>query len=110
MAAIHHGICNLCDASCGLEIEHEGGRILSIRGDAADPVSRTAAKRDASDRAADAVPLEGPRYIVVEGPIGVGKTSLAKRLAKSFASCADSARSTVATPTKTCASAASEMR
>ena len=27
--------------------------------------------------------LEGPRYIVVEGPIGVGKTSLAKRLAES---------------------------
>src|SRR5690606_36230241 len=25
-----------------------------------------------------------PRYIVVEGPIGVGKTSLAKRLATSF--------------------------
>ncbi len=25
-----------------------------------------------------------PRYIAVEGPIGVGKTSLAKRLAKSF--------------------------
>ena len=29
---------------------------------------------------------DGPRYIVVEGPIGVGKTSLAKRLAESFAS------------------------
>jgi deoxyadenosine/deoxycytidine kinase len=28
----------------------------------------------------------GPRYIVVEGPIGVGKTSLAKRLAQSYAS------------------------
>jgi len=28
--------------------------------------------------------LEGPRYIVVEGPIGVGKTSLARRLAESF--------------------------
>ena len=27
-----------------------------------------------------------PRYIVVEGPIGVGKTSLAKRLAESFES------------------------
>lgn len=27
-----------------------------------------------------------PRYLVVEGPIGVGKTSLAKRLAQSFAS------------------------
>ena len=29
---------------------------------------------------------DGPRYIVVEVPIGVGKTSLAKRLAESFAS------------------------
>ena len=27
---------------------------------------------------------DGPRYIVVEGPIGVGKTSLARRLAASF--------------------------
>ncbi|MEQ8204531.1 MAG: deoxynucleoside kinase [Woeseia sp.] len=27
---------------------------------------------------------QGPRYIVVEGPIGVGKTSLARRLAESF--------------------------
>jgi deoxyguanosine kinase len=34
----------------------------------------------------DPLRIEGPRYIVVEGPIGVGKTSLAKRLAKSFAS------------------------
>jgi deoxyguanosine kinase len=30
--------------------------------------------------------LDGPRYIVVEGPIGVGKTSLARRLSQSFAS------------------------
>jgi len=28
--------------------------------------------------------FDGPRYIVVEGPIGVGKTSLATRLAESF--------------------------
>jgi deoxyadenosine/deoxycytidine kinase len=34
----------------------------------------------------ETIRTEGPRYIVVEGPIGVGKTSLAKRLAKSFAS------------------------
>ena len=34
----------------------------------------------------EAIRVEGPRYIVIEGPIGVGKTSLAKRLAKSFAS------------------------
>jgi deoxyadenosine/deoxycytidine kinase len=30
--------------------------------------------------------FDGPRFIVVEGPIGVGKTSLAKRLSQSFAS------------------------
>ena len=29
---------------------------------------------------------DGPRFIVVEGPIGVGKTSLARRLSQSFAS------------------------
>jgi deoxyguanosine kinase len=35
---------------------------------------------------AEIVQLDGPRYIVVEGPIGVGKTSLARRLARSFQS------------------------
>ncbi|HMB73069.1 MAG TPA: deoxynucleoside kinase, partial [Gammaproteobacteria bacterium] len=30
--------------------------------------------------------MDGPRFVVVEGPIGVGKTSLAKRLSQSFAS------------------------
>ncbi len=34
----------------------------------------------------EAMRIDGPRYIVVEGPIGVGKTSLAKRLSESFAS------------------------
>ena len=34
----------------------------------------------------EVIQLDAPRYIVVEGPIGVGKTSLAKRLAQSFAS------------------------
>lgn len=36
-----------------------------------------------SERKAEGTP---PRYLVVEGPIGVGKTSLAKRLAQSFGS------------------------
>ena len=32
-------------------------------------------------------PVQTPhRFVVVEGPIGVGKTSLARRLAKSFGS------------------------
>jgi deoxyguanosine kinase len=34
----------------------------------------------------EVIGVDGPRYIVVEGPIGVGKTSLATRLAQSFAS------------------------
>jgi anaerobic selenocysteine-containing dehydrogenase len=32
--------CNLCEAICGLEIEVDGARIVSIRGDADDPFSR----------------------------------------------------------------------
>jgi anaerobic selenocysteine-containing dehydrogenase len=32
--------CNLCEAICGLEIRVDGPRIVSIRGDAADPFSR----------------------------------------------------------------------
>ena len=52
----------------------------------AESAGRAAAKGEANDRPGEAIRLEGPRYIVVEGPIGVGKTSLAKRLAQSFAS------------------------
>jgi anaerobic selenocysteine-containing dehydrogenase len=40
MSAIHHRACNLCEAMCGLEIEHHEGRVLAIRGDAEDPLSR----------------------------------------------------------------------
>ncbi|HEX6998538.1 MAG TPA: deoxynucleoside kinase [Gammaproteobacteria bacterium] len=36
--------------------------------------------------AQEVIRLDGPRYIVIEGPIGVGKTSLARRLAQSFGS------------------------
>jgi anaerobic selenocysteine-containing dehydrogenase len=40
MSAIHHRACNLCEAMCGLEIEHHEGRVLAIRGDPEDPLSR----------------------------------------------------------------------
>ncbi|MBW2463835.1 MAG: molybdopterin-dependent oxidoreductase [Deltaproteobacteria bacterium] len=36
----HHRTCNLCEAMCGLAIEVENGEVASIRGDAADPLSR----------------------------------------------------------------------
>jgi len=39
-ASTHYRACNLCEAICGVEIRVEGGRVVSIRGDAADPLSR----------------------------------------------------------------------
>jgi anaerobic selenocysteine-containing dehydrogenase len=36
----HYRACNLCEAVCGLEIKVEGGAVVSIRGDADDPLSR----------------------------------------------------------------------
>ena len=32
--------CNLCEAICGLEIEHDGAQVISIKGDKQDPLSR----------------------------------------------------------------------
>ncbi len=40
MSEVHYRSCNLCEAICGLEIEHEDGRVVSIRGDRHDPFSR----------------------------------------------------------------------
>lgn len=40
MPSLHHRTCHLCEAMCGVVIEHEGAKILSIRGDEADPFSR----------------------------------------------------------------------
>ncbi len=37
---IHYRTCNLCEAMCGLEIKHEGTKILSIKGDKEDPFSK----------------------------------------------------------------------
>lgn len=38
--SVHYRACNLCEASCGLQITVEGNRIIDIRGDADDPMSR----------------------------------------------------------------------
>ncbi|HEY0913619.1 MAG TPA: molybdopterin oxidoreductase family protein [Solimonas sp.] len=37
---VHYGACNLCEAICGLEFRVRDGRIVSIRGDERDPLSR----------------------------------------------------------------------
>lgn len=37
---VHHRACHLCEAICGLTIQTEGERILSIKGDPLDPFSR----------------------------------------------------------------------
>ena len=36
----HYRTCNICEAMCGLEIQHRDGEILSIKGDKDDPFSR----------------------------------------------------------------------
>ena len=36
----HFRACNLCEAMCGLRIEADGDRVMSIRGDEEDPLSR----------------------------------------------------------------------
>lgn len=35
-----HGVCNLCEAICGLTFQVQGQRIISIKGNDADPLSR----------------------------------------------------------------------
>lgn len=35
----HFRTCNLCEAMCGIKIEHQGEKILSIKGDEKDPFS-----------------------------------------------------------------------
>ena len=40
MSRTHHQSCNLCEAMCGVEIQVDGRRVTSIRGDENDPFSR----------------------------------------------------------------------
>ena len=37
---LHYRACNLCEASCGLEISVVDNQVTAIRGDASDPISR----------------------------------------------------------------------
>jgi len=39
MSQKHFRTCNLCEAMCGIVVEHDGKNILSIRGDKQDPFS-----------------------------------------------------------------------
>ncbi len=39
-ARIHHRVCHLCEAMCGLVIQTEGDKVTDIRGDKDDPLSR----------------------------------------------------------------------
>lgn len=40
MSEVHYRACPLCEAICGLELRHDGGKLSAIRGDDADPFSR----------------------------------------------------------------------
>jgi anaerobic selenocysteine-containing dehydrogenase len=40
MTHIAHRVCPLCEACCGLEIRHDAGRVISVRGHDADVLSR----------------------------------------------------------------------
>ena len=36
----HYRVCNLCEAMCGLEIAHDGEKVVSVKGDPNDPLSK----------------------------------------------------------------------
>ena len=40
MEQTHFRTCNLCEAMCGIEIKHDGQKVLSIKGDKNDPFSQ----------------------------------------------------------------------
>ena len=39
-AQLHHRTCSICEAMCGIVIEHRGSEILSIKPDREDVLSR----------------------------------------------------------------------
>lgn len=39
MSEVHYRSCNLCEAICGIEIKHDGEKVLAVAGDKQDPFS-----------------------------------------------------------------------
>src|SRR6516162_9490513 len=39
MPELHYRSCSLCEATCGVAVEVDGDRVVSVRGDEADPFS-----------------------------------------------------------------------
>jgi anaerobic selenocysteine-containing dehydrogenase len=71
---IHHRTCCLCEALCGLEIEHDGRTVTAIRGHEADVLSRghicpkaTALKEihEDPDRLRQPMRRQGDRFVAV---------------------------------------------
>ncbi|MFP5354012.1 MAG: molybdopterin-dependent oxidoreductase [Gemmatimonadota bacterium] len=74
MPTRHFRTCTLCEAMCGIVVEHEDGRVLGIRGDPDDPFSRghvcpkAVALQDLHhdpDRLQNPVRREGDRWIPI---------------------------------------------
>ncbi|MCA9518646.1 MAG: molybdopterin-dependent oxidoreductase, partial [Myxococcales bacterium] len=40
MSSQHIGTCTLCEAACGIVVEHDGAHVIAIRGDERDPFSQ----------------------------------------------------------------------
>ena len=40
MSSIHHHICPVCEATCGLDVQVEGGKVIAIRGQESDSFSK----------------------------------------------------------------------
>ncbi|MBM3690195.1 MAG: hypothetical protein FJW80_11205 [Actinobacteria bacterium] len=58
--SVHYRACNLCEASCGLEITVEANRVVDIRGDAAGRRHRNAIKGDSIGMQAGGLRLRHP--------------------------------------------------
>src|SRR5215472_13807970 len=40
VATTHYHCCTLCEATCGIKVTTDGGRVIDVRGDEHDPISR----------------------------------------------------------------------